>query len=1353
MLSLILRVNAQVCFTPSSASPFAVGSAPRSVTSADFNADGNADLAVTNGATNTVAVLLGNGAGNFALAVNFVVGIGPLSVTSADFNNDGKTDLAVAVGGNNTLSVLLGNGAGGFAPAVTFAVGAQPRSITSADFNADGNADLATANYNSNNISVLLGNGTGSFGAAVNFAVGTNPFSVTNADFNADGKADLAVANSNSNNVSILFGNGAGSFASAVNFAVGTNPRLVISADFNADGKADLATANIITNNVSVLLGNGAGSFVPAVNFAVGSGPESVTSADFNADGKTDLATANVTSNDVSVLLGNGAGSFVPSANCGVGTGPRSIISADFNTDGKADLVTANWGSDNVSVLLNVPPPSVSVNASVNVVCAGTSVTLFGSGATTYTCMPGNLIGSSVSVNPTSTTVYTVTGSNGSCCSSTATIQIVVSDACSCQICNPIGTSGTVNTSPASNQSYCINNNITINGPVTFANSEFKVGSNITITVANGAILTINNSHLYAGTNMWSGIIIQNGGQLNIVNNSLIEDAITGVSIINHTTLTNILTVDASIFNRNANSIKIQGYNQNISPYPFIITNSLFTCRKIADCSTIGVWPSTTTVKGANNPTSSPLETPYINNANYPVVNLKAPYANNKSFRGILLNNVGTSNVTTSSSSYNEITIGTITGTNSYNVFDNQWYGIDALNSNVSVVNSIFQNGYNLSFPSLYSVGIKAIAATNYNCRLQVNTSSYINNNKFYDLTRAVFTQYLHDLNVNYCEMFSTRVFNSSSATKFGAYGVSAMSSHYNTVNLNYNKIFNIDNGLVFNAVISAYTVGSASGNGQYLGSIYANNNIIRSHVTAPNPSIHYGFKAISLSSILGAANVTPANQVVNTTSNIIYDYENGIFCSNFPLHHVTSLSNDVFMRNTATSLQYGIEHDNNSNGSSIAAQFTSHGIHQNIVSANSISTNPNNYAIRSSQNTASAVRCNTVSNTYKGIAYDGTAIQGSYFFYNDFLGNNRYGFVLENTGVIGQQGAVDLGPTDNRWLGSSWVSPNFKTATLNSTAANSKLYIRLTSTVFNPNGSGFTFPGAYGVTDYFYSGTTGTLRQGNFASYAGCNFAKPADSTGIILLEQIAKNQAPNGIEHAIARFVAKSQLFNFLKTNPDFLNKSGILNGFYNSNKNKYRDIFAQIEEDIVLGNTNQAQNELTAFTPQNNSETKHKEFFTLLLKHQAQTLDVADEQPLLDLANGCPATDGNFIHKARTLYNVAFDKNINFTNNCGISANARQGNFIEEQTEETFVENIMLYPNPASTGEVYVLISDPNVEMLEVEVNNVNGMSVLKQTLSIQNYIGKLNLIAADGIYMVIITNKQTNKRVIKKLVIQK
>jgi gliding motility-associated-like protein len=79
------------------------------------------------------------------------------------------------------------------------------------------------------------------------------------------------------------------------------------------------------------------------------------------------------------------------------------------------------------SVLVN-PLPNVTVNSAT--ICIGNSSTLTANGASTYTWSPAGGLsspaGSPVTANPTSTTVYNVTGVDGNGCYSSATSTVVV---------------------------------------------------------------------------------------------------------------------------------------------------------------------------------------------------------------------------------------------------------------------------------------------------------------------------------------------------------------------------------------------------------------------------------------------------------------------------------------------------------------------------------------------------------------------------------------------------------------------------------------------------------------------------------------------------------------------------------------------------------------------------------------------------------------------------------------------------------------------------------------------------------------------------------------------------------------
>jgi uncharacterized protein (TIGR03437 family) len=155
----VLLGNGSGAFTPAAGSPFLVGEAPQSVTVGDFDRDGQADLAVANLGDNTITILLGTGNGGFTDATSgpIAVGTAPSSIAAADFNQDGNLDLAIANTGDDTLTVLLGNGRGGFEAASysPLPVESKPESVTIV---GNGKPGLAISNSGSNNITVLLNN-------------------------------------------------------------------------------------------------------------------------------------------------------------------------------------------------------------------------------------------------------------------------------------------------------------------------------------------------------------------------------------------------------------------------------------------------------------------------------------------------------------------------------------------------------------------------------------------------------------------------------------------------------------------------------------------------------------------------------------------------------------------------------------------------------------------------------------------------------------------------------------------------------------------------------------------------------------------------------------------------------------------------------------------------------------------------------------------------------------------------------------------------------------------------------------------------------------------------------------------
>ena len=148
----------------------------------------------------------------------------------------------------------------------------------------------------------------------------------------------------------------------------------------------------------------------------------------------------------------SGASTYVWSPSGSLNNANISNPVATPSTTTNYSVVATGANSCTTSSSYNVtvfPTPTVTISGTVTM-CSGQNATLTGGGASTYLWNPGSLTGGSISVPLTSSTTYTVVGTDANSCTGTATHAITV---------NPLPTA---NAGP--DVSVCAGDNTTFNG-------------------------------------------------------------------------------------------------------------------------------------------------------------------------------------------------------------------------------------------------------------------------------------------------------------------------------------------------------------------------------------------------------------------------------------------------------------------------------------------------------------------------------------------------------------------------------------------------------------------------------------------------------------------------------------------------------------------------------------------------------------------------------------------------------------------------------------------------------------------------------------------------------------------------
>ncbi len=247
--------------------------------------------------------------------------------------------------------------------------------------------------------------------------------------------------------------------------------------------------------------------------------------------------------------------------------GTYSVTHTANNTSGISTPVTQTFV---VNAL-----PTVAVSSAT--VCSGTSANLTATGATTYSWDTG-ANGSVVSVTPTATTIYTVTGTNASGCTNIKTATVTVNSAPPLTVNNATICSGTSTvlsasgatsyswSTGASTSSVAVAPAATTNYSVTGTNALCSITKTVDVTVVTTPTISVNSATICSGS-------IANISASGATTYSWNTGATTATVSVSPTSTTNYTVSGASWTCTDTKTVSV-----TVKPSPVVSVNSATVC-------------------------------------------------------------------------------------------------------------------------------------------------------------------------------------------------------------------------------------------------------------------------------------------------------------------------------------------------------------------------------------------------------------------------------------------------------------------------------------------------------------------------------------------------------------------------------------------------------------------------------------------------------------------------------------------------------------------------------------------------------------------------------------------------------
>ncbi len=212
-------------------------------------------------------------------------------------------------------------------------------------------------------------------------------------------------------------------------------------------------------------------------------------------------------------LTASGASTYTWSPNTGLSATTGSTVTANPTSTITYSIsgTNANGCVGTTTVTVNVNPlPTLNITATPTAICVGFSSNLAVTGATTYTWSPNtglsSTTGANVTANPSSTTLYSASGTNANGCVGTQTINLIVNPLPNLSInpSTPIvlgGQGATITANGATTYSWSPATNLSsTSGSTVTANPQITTNYTLTGTSSAGCI---SNDMFSVGVELW----------------------------------------------------------------------------------------------------------------------------------------------------------------------------------------------------------------------------------------------------------------------------------------------------------------------------------------------------------------------------------------------------------------------------------------------------------------------------------------------------------------------------------------------------------------------------------------------------------------------------------------------------------------------------------------------------------------------------------------------------------------------------------------------------------------------------------------------------------------------------------